>query len=232
VSKSPALRGLRRAGRATPWLSLAVSSFALLASTNRLGDAGAYALRAERLFAGELLGLWTGHFVHYNATHLWADLLAFAVWAAAVELASRRLFALTLLLGTPLLSLAILAVTPELREYRGLSALDCALVAELVLVRGFGVGTRRRVAGPLRALALASVALFASKCAYELASSHAILARDLGPGVVLVVAAHPLGALAGVAATLVTARVQASRTGNDPRKSVFPSSTPLWRRIA
>jgi hypothetical protein len=206
---------------------------ALFSSTNRLGDAGVYALRPDRLFAGELHGLWTGHLVHYNATHLWADLLAFAVWAAAVELASRRLLALTLVLGSPLLSLAILVASPELREYRGLSALDCALVTELVLVRGFGVGTTRHVAGPLRVLALASVALFAAKCGYELANGHAVFARDLGPGVVLVVAAHPLGALAGAIATFVSARAtQASRTGKDPRKSVFPSSTPLWRRIA
>jgi len=206
VSESPAFRGLRRVGRATPWLSLAVSSFALFLSLHRLGDAGVYALRPDRLFAGELHGLWTGHLVHYNATHLWADLLAFAVWAAAVELESRRLLALTLVLGTPLLSLAILVASPELREYRGLSALDCALVTELVLVRGFGVGTTRRAAGPLRMLALAAVALFAAKCGYELANGHAVFARDLGPGVVLVVAAHPLGALTGAIATFVSAR--------------------------
>jgi membrane associated rhomboid family serine protease len=204
VTRLQVVETLRRAGRATPWLSLAASLAGLLLSFGAAGSPRAYALSPARLFDGELLRLWTGHFVHYNAPHLWGDLLAFAAWATAVELTSRRLLALTLFCATPLLSLAILLTCPELTEYRGLSSLDCALVTELVLVRGFGIGSSssRSGAGPLRTLALVSASAFALKCIYELASGHAVFARDLGPGVTLVVLAHPLGALAGVAAVL------------------------------
>lgn len=189
-----------------PWLSLAASLFGFALSAGVFGPQTGYALAPAWLAEGELHRLYTGHFVHYNASHLWGDLLAFAAWAAFVERTSRRLFVLTLVFGAPLLSLAILLAAPELREYRGLSGLDCALVAELVLVRGFGVGApfERAPSGALRNLAVVCAAAFAAKCAYELVSGHAIVAQDLGPGVVLVVAAHPLGALTGVLAVAIS----------------------------
>ncbi|HEX6765084.1 MAG TPA: rhomboid family intramembrane serine protease, partial [Polyangiaceae bacterium] len=136
MNRRAMLEIVRRAGRATPWLSLAASAAGLALSSGLVGSPSDYALAPGRLVDGELFRLWTGHFVHYGSAHLWGDLLAFAFWAAAVERSSRRLFAVTLFCATPLLSLGILLACPELREYRGLSGLDCALVVELILVRG------------------------------------------------------------------------------------------------
>jgi hypothetical protein len=199
-------------GRAVPWLALVACSFAVLLATGTVGTPAAYALVRDRVQAGELFRLWTGHFVHFNSAHLVGDLLAFGVWAALVEGESRRLLAFTLLAGTPLLSLALLATCPDLSEYRGLSALDCALVSELLLARGLALELSKHSRAPtrvlaaalgtpaIRAIALLAAVAFLAKCVFELRAGHALLAPDLGPGVKLLPLAHLLGILLGALA--------------------------------
>jgi hypothetical protein len=132
--------------------------------------------------------------VHFNQAHLRGDLLAFVVWAAWVELSSRRVLLVTLLFGPPVISLALLFACPDLEQYRGLSALDCALPLELILMRGLSGKPALRAAGVL------ALALFVAKCAYELGTGRALFAPDLGAGVSLIPLAHVLGALVGLAA--------------------------------
>ena len=196
-----------------PWVALLSTCVGLLASA--LPAASVLAYTAEGMRRAEWWRLWTGHFVHYGSAHLWGDLLAFAVWAALVESESRPVLVTTLLLGTPLLSCLFAWACPELSEYRGLSALDAALVVELIVLRGFitstssaehGLGpwlTRTLGRKVLRSIGCACLCLSVLKVGYEFYAGHALLARDLGRGVALLPAAHAFGVLVGLAVCLL-----------------------------
>jgi hypothetical protein len=199
--------------RSIPWVAASASAASALLSLGAFGSPAQFALSRSGVAELELHRLWTGHAVHYGAAHLRGDLLAFLVWAALVETCSRRLLVVTLLAGAPLLSLAVLGCCPGVGEYRGLSGLDCTLVAELFVLRA-----RQAPAAPLalfdrmlprfagKALPWAALALFLAKCALEAVSGRAVLAPDLGPGVELLPASHWLGVGVGVAAVAVFAR--------------------------
>ena len=182
-----------------PWLAFAATLFGVLASSGVLGPVSELALARGRVL-DEPFRLWTGHFVHFNATHVVADLVPFAIWAALVERDSRGLLAVTLAVGTAALSVALLLACPELSTYRGLSGLDCALAVELIALR---LGPRFAETPPgVRRVALAAAALFALKCGFELVTGHAVAARDLGQGVSLLPEAHYFGAAIGCAFAL------------------------------
>lgn len=179
--------------RHVPWLGLGIAALSWLLSSAPASLQSQCALTHEAWAHGEVWRLWTGHLVHFGAAHLRGDLLAFAVWAALLEQGHRRVLALIVLGGAPLLALAILGIHPQLAEYRGLSGLDCSLVVALLGARG--LASERG-----RSLGVACLALFLAKCAYELVVGRAILAPDLGDGVKLLPLAHVLGAVVGWAA--------------------------------
>jgi rhomboid family GlyGly-CTERM serine protease len=181
------------ARRAVPWLASSVAALSWLLSSAPASVQRACALTPAAVTSFEPWRLWTGHLVHFGPAHLRGDVLAFALWAALLERESRALLLRLLLLGTPLLSLALLLGSPSLGQYRGLSGLDCTLVVALLLRRGLPDPK-------LRPLAWLGLGAFAAKCGYELAWGHAVLAPDLGPGVRLLPLSHVLGALLGLSA--------------------------------
>ena len=67
---------------------------------------------------------WTGHVVHFGTTHLLFDILPLLVFCAVLEARlGRRLVALMLALGMPVVSLALWVSLPEMSAYRGASAM-------------------------------------------------------------------------------------------------------------
>ena len=201
---SPTRDGAVRPARpAVPWIAVTVSAWSALASVGVFGPPALFALSRDGV--SELHRLWTGHAVHFGAAHLRGELLAFLAWAALVEVQSRRLLVLTLVVGAPLLSLLLLVACPEVSEYRGLSGLDCVLVTELfVLHRAAMRDPPRRLFGrPVPRWRVSSIGwvaagAFIAKSAFEAAMGRAVLAPDLGLGVELVEAAHWLGVLVGL----------------------------------
>jgi rhomboid family GlyGly-CTERM serine protease len=198
---------LALAAHGWPWLALLASLLGWVASA--LPAQAWLAFTAEGMQRGEIWRLWSGHLVHYGSAHFWGDWLAFVVWAVLVESESRRALLATLLLGAPLLLLALSFAYPTLREYRGLSGLDTALVIELILLRGFrrGVDGRRSIGSwltrllgtsTLRVVGGASLCALLAKLGYEFQVGHALLVHDLGLGVQLLPGAHAFGALVGL----------------------------------
>ena len=211
--------------RSLPWVAASASAASALVSLGAFGSPARFALSRTGVAQLELHRLWTGHAVHYGAAHLRGDLLAFLVWAALVEVCSRRLLVVTLLAGAPLLSLAVLGCCPGVGEYRGLSGLDCTLVAELFVLRAWQTPAapvalfgRALPSAAGKALPWAALALFLVKCAFEAVTGRAVLAPDLGHGVELLPASHWLGVGVGVAAVAMFA---SGVRGADPSRRML-----------
>ena len=176
-------------------VSLALAGTCLLLAC--AGEQAASGLAWERvaILNGELWRLWSGHLVHFSASHAGADVLALLASGALAEpLIGTRRFALVLGGGALLLSLGLLMCAPELHEYRGASGL-----AVLTAVLG-GVLAWNRYPGSRPVLVCAALAL-ASKTLWEACANMAAF-TDLPAGVAVAWQAHLLGAvLGGCAAT-------------------------------
>jgi membrane associated rhomboid family serine protease len=172
------------------------------------------AMRREEVLRGELYRLVTGHLCHFNRAHLLGDALAFAVWAAWAEQRGRGLLASTLLFTALGSSVIFLAFCPEVGEYRGLSAVDSALVAQLIAC-GVAEKWRARDAAGATLFALAGF-VFLGKTLFEFYTGHAALASHLGDQVTLL----PISRLAGIAiglACLVAATISEGACVRFPR---------------
>lgn len=161
------------------------------------GGGEAWELHRHRLVV-EPWRLFTGHLVHWSGEHLAWDLLLFLGLGLACErLHGRRRTALALALAVPAVALGCFLLVPDLVAYRGLSGLDAALFTLLAVrcLRAPGALTRRAGAAALAALG--------GKILWETATGASLFLSGLpgGPEAVVVVpAAHVMGALAGLAA--------------------------------
>jgi rhomboid family GlyGly-CTERM serine protease len=88
--------------------------------------------------SGQWWRLWTGQFCHWSALHLAGNLAAVAGLALVAGKPIRRWLVL-LPVAAPLLSLFLMATTPELEHYRGLSGLVAMLVVGAA-VEGGSIG--------------------------------------------------------------------------------------------
>ena len=167
----------------------------------------AFLLTREGLADGEVWRLWSGHLVHAGSAHLALD-----CGAALVLLTLVRPWRY-LLLGAPLLSLAILAVRPDLESYCGLSGLlhGWTILAAALLARDRGLGTWRVAAGLL-------VVAVTAKAAYEAAFDVSLFTTDESMGVPTIREAHLLGAITGLLA-LAGRALRAPRALNPGRSA-------------
>lgn len=182
-----------------------LSRWPWLAATLTLAAALAYAFpdltpwlafNREASLAGQWWRLVSGHFCHFNRSHFVGDVAAFFVWAAVVESLSRRCLILALLGTFTFVALWLLGSSSAPLDYRGLSAVDCALAAALMTLGSLDARVRsnRWLLGGL----IAAAVLFIAKSCFEVAMGHAVLAPQLGEHVRLVPQAHGFGILAGV----------------------------------
>ncbi len=85
--------------------------------------------------SGQWWRLWTGQFCHWSALHLIGNLAAVAGLVLVAGKPIRRWLVL-LPVAAPLLSLFLMATTPELEHYRGLSGLVAMLVVGAAIEGG------------------------------------------------------------------------------------------------
>lgn len=180
--------------RRAPWCAAATTAAATLNHALGLD----WSLDRHAVLSGAWWRILTGHLAHFNEAHAVGDIAAFAFWAAIVETRSRALLLSTVIASALGVSLYVLALCPEVRAYRGLSGIDCALAVELFLL---GIFDRSAGDGRITRLVCATAGgLFVGKTAFELAVGRAILAPDLGRGVALLAGAHVVGSAVGIAA--------------------------------
>ena len=149
--------------------------------------------------AGELWRLVTGHWTHWSGEHLFWDLLVFIVAAGVWERQGKRRRLLVCLLGSALaISLAIWLLLPQMTFYRGLSGIDCALVAAVAVDSIRQARARGRLGV---AWLLGGVLAFTSfKLVYELVTGSTLFVDAASGPAVNVPLAHVLGGACGLLA--------------------------------
>lgn len=167
-----------------PWLSLALVALCAAASFS-----GA-ALQYER--GGEVWRLLTGQMIHWTPRMAFFDLgMLFGLGAWLEVRGDRWLAATTLALGAVLTAFAV-HLSPDLSFYRGSSGMASALF----------VLTAFQIADSpdrwTRALAVAAVALFLAKAAFESLAGETLFAGELPEGVRVVPLVHLFGGLGGL----------------------------------
>ena len=184
-----------------PTLVLCITAAALiLHAVPPWGDI--LALRPAAAGAARLGGLLFWHLTHWSGEHLVWDVLAFVLAGVVCERHSRRRLAACLLLAGPIVTGTVLALRPEIPEFRGLSGLDCALyaLAACLVIRH---ARRRGRPGVAWVAGLAALA-YAAKVGYEAATGGTVFA-GMGVGVVPLPEAHLAGGLVGLACGLLPA---------------------------
>lgn len=171
-----------------PWLSAGLVALCAAASF-----AGA-ALQYER--GGEAWRLLTGQMVHWTPRMAFFDLGMLLGLGAWLEIrGDRRLAAASLALGAVLTAVAV-HLSPDLSIYRGSSGMASALF----VLAAFRIADAPEsfLKPGTRALAVAAVALFLSKAAFESLAGETLFAGELPEGVRVVPLVHLLGGLAGL----------------------------------
>ncbi|MBU0755437.1 MAG: rhombosortase, partial [Planctomycetes bacterium] len=160
----------------------------------------------------------TGHWVHFSLDHLFWDLAAFISLGTACERVTRKGFLLCVLVSACVISAMLWRIGQELSFYRGLSGVDTALMAYLVvhlIHRGFA---GRRF--PDVALAGIFALGILGKLCYEACSASSLFVNHAGEGICCVPLAHGTGAVVGALIAVRTARSFSS-----PSSPAFPI---LW----
>jgi rhomboid family GlyGly-CTERM serine protease len=191
-------RKLRRAGALAAFPLLAVFTACSLFMLPRVGALLQY--DRQRIGDGEVWRLFSSHWTHWSAEHLFWDLAVFAVLSAWSLRISPGRTAIVLGAASGLIPLGIYWMQPGLTYYRGLSGLDAALFAFLATHL---VAAMKRAGD--RAGLLLVAALWAGLClkiAYEMLTGQAVCVSNLSPGVVVVPLAHIIGAAVGMVAGL------------------------------
>lgn len=166
---------------------------------------------------GEFWRLFTGHLVHFNASHFTWDVLTLLLLSAMLPpLKPQSWFGL---LGgaAAVISSGIWLFAPQLDSYRGLSGLDCTLFG--AVVTHFALQSYRKRDYLLLTTAVLSGLGFFGKCVWEVQQGSTLFAHSAGD-FVPVPLAHLLGAAWGVGFIFMLNR-------NPARPVTRAQSTPI-----
>lgn len=151
--------------------------------------------------AGQTWRLLTGNFVHYSWAHLAANLGAFAALCWIAEGRSRGL-SWVVALSSLGVGLAVFGLANGVTTYRGVSGVDCALLAWILTTMAIQDGRRRAMVW------IGVLALVAAKSAVEVLTGQVLLPTSAPAGVAVVGVTHAVGLAIGVAAGFVGKRLE------------------------
>jgi rhomboid family GlyGly-CTERM serine protease len=174
-----------------PYLTIGLSAAAVAAiAAPDLGDA--WQLERNAVRAGETWRVFTCHLSHWSTDHCVWDLLTFAMLGAFCEGRSRLRFAVATIAGALAISASVWFALPQVRVYRGLSGIDCALFALLAVLL-----IRERAGTPAAAGGTILLAAAFLKVGYEVVTGTTLFVGGT-PGVTPLPLAHVSGGLAGL----------------------------------
>ena len=168
--------------KSLPWWTITIGAVVLLLHFTLPSLGQKMQMDRTSVCEGALWQLISGHFVHWNAEHLFADLAVFAGIGYFIEKQSSLRFITLFLLSALSISLAVLISQPEIQIYRGLSGIDMALAAYWTLDNLRQSLPKRQVSEIfIWSVALAGIL---SKPVIEIIIGHPIFVQDLGSNVV------------------------------------------------
>lgn len=183
-----------------PWLTISLSILVVLIEA--LGYQQPLEMQRTAVLSGEVWLLVTGHLAHFGWNHLLWDLAVFIGLGFWLEnrMGTIRL-AVGLFISSIVIGLAILAWQPDLKTYRGLSGVDCALFGWALLHVGLAAWRRRDFSW--LAITLVFSIGFVGKTLYEAIFNATIFVGHTGSGFDPVPLAHFVGLAIGLAMVLM-----------------------------
>jgi len=184
--------------------SVACGTVVLAALLAQVWPAGRDALAFHRpaVAAGEWWRVVTGHLVHCDWRHLVADVGAFALlcW---IGLRRPRATLAVVMLSAGTAGLAVYLWAGGIAAYRGISGINYALLAWLLLARALEErGWRGLTYG-------AVLTAICGKAVFEVATGELVVNVCLPPGVQVVAVVHLAGIAVGAAVAIVQTQVSA-----------------------
>ncbi len=140
------------------------------------------------ILSGEVWRLLTGNWVHFSATHLLYDLLALGIAGWIIERRGYPYFGLLCVLAPVGISTALLAGSPEVQFYGGLSGVATGAIIYLAL---HGL----KESGPWRWICVAALVLIAGKVLLESITGRFIIAATGSVPFVPLPLSHIVGGL-------------------------------------
>ena len=183
----------------------------------------AMALQFDRSVIADHGSIWqvvTGHWTHWSLSHLFWDVLAFAVLGCLCETSDRRRFLWCVAASIPTIPAVLWFTEPWMQTYRGLSGIDSALFA--LFVSGLMKNAAREGGRVVLVMGTTLFTAFAGKLAFEFLAGQTVFVDSASAGMVPVPMAHVVGMVVGVACgTAGTFDSQCSQfQGEDTRPDV------------
>ena len=142
----------------------------------------------SEILAGGIWRLFTGHWVHFSASHLFFNLLAIGVAGCVIEVRRYPHFPVLCVLSGLAIGTGLLVLEPGMHNYGGLSGLATSAFYFLALH-----GMKER--GPLRWLCVSAFLIMTCKIFYELWTGQAVFVESSAVPFVPAVQSHVMGAL-------------------------------------
>jgi rhomboid family GlyGly-CTERM serine protease len=155
-------------------------------------SAGALLCDRTAILRGEWWRLWTGHWVHFSFSHLAWNLVVLLGSGAWLEHVRPGWFARYILIGAPLISLALLVGEPAMSTYGGLSGLATGVIVLLALAQ-------ISPTNPARLWWMSALVLVAAKCVFDASHSSALFADFHSPAIRPSALAHAAGGATALA---------------------------------
>lgn len=160
----------------------------------------AMALQFDRSMIADNGSIWqvvTGHWTHWSLSHLFWDVLAFAVLGALCETTDWRRFLWCVAASIPAIPAVLWFTEPWMQTYRGLSGIDSGLFA--LFVTGLMKNAARERDRLVLVIGAALFTAFVGKLAFEFVAGQTVFVDSAAAGMVPVPMAHVVGMIVGLA---------------------------------
>jgi rhomboid family GlyGly-CTERM serine protease len=154
-------------------------------------------LDREALATGQFWRLWSGHWLHFSASHLVWNLVVLLTAGTCLERLRPGLLLRHVVIAAPLIGVAIMIFEPALRSYGGLSGLATAVTVLLSL-------HHLRLATPARPIWIGVLALVAAKSVHDALFPGSLLVDYTHAAIQPSVTAHLAGAVVAMLSDGVT----------------------------
>jgi rhomboid family GlyGly-CTERM serine protease len=144
----------------------------------------------DKILAGELWRMFTGHWLHLSMRHLVLDVSAMGVIGWIIETRNHPRFGTLCLFAPWLISAISMTFNPNMHQYYGLSALAMAAWTFLA--------SRNLITRSALALSITMLSAAFVKILFELTSANALFVPSHTPEIRVAVTSHIAGAIVGV----------------------------------